>query len=457
MKTKLWARLLRILAIIGYALFLLRCVTGVAYAHDVPASNVLLDIGTYAVQAELELPLNELREALGLPTDISAAQIITQHVVPLNTYIAQHIAIHTVNGEHYSKRVSLLEASHSRDGDWVIAHVDFVPPAAASTKVFVLDYDVIVANIITHNVLVSVRRDFRNAVFAEASPDNSGDGEKPLMIGLLHYQQKQITIDGSDGSWIHGFKKIFQLGMRHIAEGTDHVLFIFVLLLAAPLSASNRRWQRAASVKVSTWKIVKIVSAFTLGHSLTLVLGAIGVIRFNSTLIEVLIGLSIFISAVHALRPLFANREHYIAALFGLVHGMAFASSLAGFNYDSPTLALAVLGFNLGIEAMQLFIVALTLPSLLLMRTSPIYRYFRIGAATFTAVLAMAWMLERGLAIPNSFKAVNESLTTHALFAFALLAALAVVARIFEILRRQRMGFAGDRRIRINCSDPFNR
>ncbi|MFT3931639.1 MAG: HupE/UreJ family protein [Spongiibacteraceae bacterium] len=446
-----WKLAARIFAAFGYALFIFYAFCSDARAHDVPASNVLLDIGTYSVNAEIELPLNELREAVGIPADTNAVQVISNYHTQVSNYIAAHIDIAAMDGERYDKRVALLQSRQPRDNPLVIAQIDFTAPPGVPTSKFVFHYDAIVADVVTHNVLVSVRRDFRNGVFSDIF-----GGDKPIIIGLMHYQKKQLTVDGSAGSWTQGFDKVFRLGMQHIAEGIDHVLFLLVLLLSAPLGVSDHRWQKIVGVKASAWKVVKIVSGFTLGHSITLVLGALGFVSFPSTIIEVLIALSILVSALHALRPLFANREPVIAALFGLVHGMAFAGSLSGFDYDSVALALAVLGFNLGIEAMQLLIVALVLPSLLLMRVSPAYRYFRIAAATAVAVLALAWVAERGLAMSNPLNAVGEWLTTHGLLAIALLGVFAIASRMQEFVRWWRTPFAGDRRIRVNLPDPFN-
>src|SRR5580704_10928153 len=135
------------------------------------------------------------------------------------------------------------------------------------------------------------------------------------------------TVRGSMGAV--GFASVFRLGMRHIAEGTDHLLFLLALLLPAPLMVVGSRWVGFAGVRRSLLRILKIVTAFTVGHSITLALAALGLVRVPSRPIEVLIAVSIFVSAAHALRPLFPGREAAIAAFFGLIHGLAFATTLA--------------------------------------------------------------------------------------------------------------------------------
>lgn len=126
-----------------------------------------------------------------------------------------------------------------------------------------------------------------------------------------------------------GLPSLFRLDMRHIAEGTDHLLFLLVLLLPAPLMVAGSRWAGIAGVRSSVFRILSIVTSFTIGHSITLALAAFGLVRVPSRPIEVLIAVSILLSAIHALRSIFPGKEAGIAAFFGLIHGLAFASTLS--------------------------------------------------------------------------------------------------------------------------------
>ena len=129
-----------------------------------------------------------------------------------------------------------------------------------------------------------------------------------------------------------GFSSLYRLGVRHIADGTDHLLFLLTLLLPAPLLVCGTRWGGVANTRNSALRILKIVTAFTIGHSVTLALAALGFVHVPSRPVEVLIAVSILVSAIHALRPLFPGREAGLAAFFGLIHGLAFAATLAEFG-----------------------------------------------------------------------------------------------------------------------------
>ena len=109
-------------------------------------------------------------------------------------------------------------------------------------------------------------------------------------------------------------------------------LFLLVLLLAAPLLINNKKWGNFGGIKYSLIRLIKIITAFTIGHSITLLLGAINWINVPTQPIEILIAFSILISAIHAIYPIFPQKEAYIAAGFGLIHGLAFATTLSDLN-----------------------------------------------------------------------------------------------------------------------------
>jgi hypothetical protein len=212
---------------------------------------------------------------------------------------------------------------------------------------------------------------------------------------------------------LSGFAGAFRLGIRHIAEGTDHLLFLIALLLPAPLLALGTRWGSCASVRVSLIRIVRIVTAFTLGHSLTLALAAFGVVSLPSRPVEVMIAVSILVSAIHAIRPLFPGREAAIAAFFGLIHGLAFASALSELGFDGWYRLVSLVGFNLGIETMQLAVVAAILPSLLLLSRTRAYSALRIGGGLFAAFASMGWIAERALSVPTAVDPLVENAARH--------------------------------------------
>jgi hypothetical protein len=222
------------------------------------------------------------------------------------------------------------------------------------------------------------------------------------------------TIRGSVGAV--GFASIFRLGMRHIAEGTDHLLFLLALLLPAPLLALGSRWIGFAGARHSLLHILKVVTAFTIGHSITLALAALGLVRVPTHPIEVLIAISILVSAIHALRPLFPGREALIAAFFGLIHGLAFAATLEELGLGRWERVTGILAFNLGIETTQLIVVAAIMPSLVLLSRLRSYSVLRIGGALFAGGASAGWIVERLLHVNYSVDLLVDGLALHAVW-----------------------------------------
>jgi hypothetical protein len=213
-----------------------------------------------------------------------------------------------------------------------------------------------------------------------------------------------------------GFASIFYLGMRHIAGGTDHLLFLLALLLPAPLLASGSRWAGFAGGRRTLLRILKIVTAFTIGHSITLALAGLGLVRVPSRPIEVLIAVSILVSAIHALRPLLPGKEAGIAAFFGLIHGLAFAATLGELGLGRWERVAGILAFNVGIEAMQLVVVAVTMPSLVLMSRTRAYLFLRIGGALFAGFASVGWIAERLFGVHNSVDVGVDIVAHHAVW-----------------------------------------
>ena len=215
--------------------------------------------------------------------------------------------------------------------------------------------------------------------------------QSSFQLAFTHEAGAAQPLSWEDGI-LSGFSGLVRLGMRHIAEGTDHLLFLFVLLLPAPLVASGGRWGGHAGLKRGTGRLVRIVTAFTMGHSLTLAAAATGWIKVPSALVEVLIAVSILVTAVHAFRPIFPGRETFVAGGFGLVHGLGFATMISGYGVDPLHTALTVLGFNIGIELMQLVVMSVTVPWLLILARTRAYGRLRVTGAVLCGAAAVGWL-----------------------------------------------------------------
>ncbi len=388
-----------------------------AEAHSMYQAAVVLDFHGGTVEAELQLPVERLQTALGISL---TRQSIDRESARVTEYIVSHFSATLADGRPF--RIDEIGFPHlfSIDGaPYVVARFRLTPPGDSGADLFDLHCDVLLDRIPAQVTLVSTRTDWRTSTFAN----------DPQLIGVLREGDRTVRIDRRDGNWWHGFGSLFRLGMRHIAEGTDHLLFLLALLLPAPLVAVHGEWWRYAGVRRCLLQIARVVTAFTLGHSVTLAAGAMDLVRVPSRLIETLIAVSILVSAVHAFRPIFPGREAVIAGCFGLVHGLAFATTLAELGLGPWERAAGIFGFNLGIEAMQLMVVAAALPSLILLSRSPVYSPIRIGGALFAGVAATGWIAQRLWGAPNPVDAVVAALAQRAIWIALGLTLLAIVIR----------------------------
>jgi len=181
------------------------------------------------------------------------------------------------------------------------------------------------------------------------------------------------------------------MGAGHLLGGADHVLFVLALFGIVG-------WGRSLF-----WTI----TSFTVGHSLTLSLATLGLVRFPSSLAEALIALSIVLAAVELARPeragLLRRRPWFMALAFGLLHGLGFAGALSEVGLPAGEIPLALFSFNLGIELGQLALIVAAAAAALAWRrwAIPLPLPARVAAAYGIGSLAAYWMWERLAALPG--------------------------------------------------------
>jgi hypothetical protein len=180
-------------------------------------------------------------------------------------------------------------------------------------------------------------------------------------------------IGATPGQWSDG-------GRWHLPEGIDHVLFVVALVLAGG----------------SMLNILKTVSGFTVGHSITLALGTFGLLQIPSRIVESAIALSIAVVAVEGMILKASHARWKLSLAFGLVHGLGFASALTDLHLGRSSLFGALLGFNLGVELGQAVVVAAVFPLLLLLKQGALTRRLALPACSIAVFLTgSVWFIQR--------------------------------------------------------------
>ncbi|MGI4884600.1 MAG: HupE/UreJ family protein [Janthinobacterium lividum] len=421
------ARVGRLRWLLGWLALALLGGGGPAGAHPMPSSMVWFDLRPAGVAAEVQLPLGELQLAFGHDVALRPETLVARLGPQLRAYLLAHVRPVGPDGRPWAVAVRALrvgQAAQNATGPYQALTADLwlQPPPGASPRAFTLRYDVIMHQLVTHAALVAIRQDWETGV----------DAEHPVEVGVVRMNPRDnviapLVVRPAGDSWWRGFRSMVGLGAQHIAAGTDHLLFLLVLLLPAPLLVRRGRWGPFGGVRYGLGRLLAVVTAFTAGHSVTLLAGALGWLRLPAQPVEVLIAFSILVSAVHAWRPLFPGREAWVAGGFGLVHGLAFASTLGALHLGGGQLGLSLLGFNLGIELMQLFVIAATVPWLLLLSRTPAYDRVRGGGALLAAAAALAWLAERLTGHGNPVADFVAAAPRYAPWLLALLAAGALL------------------------------
>lgn len=196
------------------------------------------------------------------------------------------------------------------------------------------------------------------------------------------------------------FRDYFVTGADHIWRGYDHILFLMSLLLPAVLVYGATGWEPQEGFRAAFVNVVAVVTAFTVSHSITLSLATLQIVVVPARISESAIALTVMLAALNNLYPLVRARRWSIGFYFGLIHGFGFASALADLGLPRDALALALVGFNLGVEAGQIAIVAVFLPVAYVLRRTRFYRSFVfIGGSAAIVLIAALWFLERSLDI----------------------------------------------------------
>jgi HupE / UreJ protein len=192
------------------------------------------------------------------------------------------------------------------------------------------------------------------------------------------------------------FRAFLDEGTWHIWKGYDHILFLLTLLLPAVVTFRDGQWQARESLRDAALDVMKVVTAFTLAHSITLSLAVEGWVHLPSRVVESGIALTVLLGAINNLRPLVRERRWAVAFVFGLIHGMGFASVLTDLGLAGWNLALALVGFNLGVEVGQLAIVLIFMPCAYALRATHFYRHaFMPAGALAIGVIASYWLAVR--------------------------------------------------------------
>jgi hypothetical protein len=356
------------------ALVVLGMASPAAFAHEGSTSYLALDARdkTGAVAGRYDVALMDV--ALGMPLDVDGdGQLRWSEVEAAGPVIARTIGagLQVTRGNSactprfgrpwLTKRLGQVYLSLDFEADCVATG----PVAVASSLFFDADA--------YHRVLVSLRTP--STAFAATLAPGSRHWAEPSQASAW---RTALTFVGQ-GTW-------------HVWTGYDHLVFLLLLLLPAVVTRAGE----ASRGRAVALDLARIVTTFTIAHSITLGLAATGTVRLPPQPIEVAIAVSLVVAGLLNLAPRFGRLRLPLAFGFGLVHGFGFANALAGLDLGNAAVLPVLAGFNVGVELANLCVIAAVLPLLLWTGRFAWYAPRAMPAMSLvSAALGAMWMIQR--------------------------------------------------------------
>ena len=363
------------------ALLLALCVHGTALAHKPSDSYLTLNMEGDRINGQWDIALRDLDFALGLDRNqdgaITWGEVKAKHA-EIAAYALSRLTLGPADGRCVTVVREQLIDNHS-DGAYSVLR--FLASCPTAPKVLEVGY----------------------GLFFDIDPQHRGllnlSAQGASRSGILSVDAPAQRFALGASSRGEQFADYLKEGVLHIWTGFDHILFLLSLLLPAVLvrsAESGKTWSAAPSFKMAFTDVFKVVTAFTIAHSITLSLAALGVISLPSRLVESAIAVSVVLAALNNVRSVVYSGRWILAFCFGLIHGFGFASVLTDLGLPQESLLLSLVAFNLGVELGQLAIVAVFLPIAFTLRDTRLYRRaVLIGGSLLVATIAMLWLVER--------------------------------------------------------------
>ncbi|HEY3180534.1 MAG TPA: HupE/UreJ family protein [Casimicrobiaceae bacterium] len=353
-----------------------------ALAHKPSDAYLTLERDGAALSARFDFALRDLDNALTLDANGDGAltwgEVRAKHDA-IAAYVAERVIVASA-GERCLLAVTGQALDTHTDGTYAVLNLAGRCPQPGPT--LTIDY----------------------RVFTDVDPQHRGllnfveNGQSRSVV--FSAERQQWMVGGDAAGPLRQFVTYVHEGVWHIWLGFDHILFLVSLLLPAVLVLREGAWKPAGSFRAAFIDVAKVVTAFTLAHSITLSLAALGIVVLPSRWVESAIALSVVLAALNNLVPIVASGRWIAAFAFGLLHGFGFASALADLGLPSGSLALSLAGFNIGVELGQLVIVAAFLPLAYALRGTWTYRRVILrGGSVAIAAIAAVWLVERAFDI----------------------------------------------------------
>ena len=362
-----------------------------AQAHKPSDSYLTLTVRATYIDLRWDVALRDLDNELGL--DANDDGILTwgevrQRQADIDALLLSQLRVSADGVRCERPRAAAAPIAHALDthSDGTYAVVEFTLDCARPPRVLGVEYRLFATSDPTHRGILRLR-----------SATGHGSTERAAVLGP---DQPLRTFALGESAWSDVLREFVVQGIWHIWLGFDHILFLLALLLTSVLTPCRRDgapgWQGIARLRPALLDVLKVVTGFTVAHSITLTLAVLDWVSLPAPLVESAIAATVFLAAMNNVVPVLRERRWLAAFGFGLIHGFGFAGALRDLGLPAGALGVSLFGFNLGVEIGQLVIVSIFFPIAFAVRSTAFYQrgVLRFGSGAIACV-ALLWLIER--------------------------------------------------------------
>ena len=373
------------------ALSLVLIAPGIALAHAQGEDYVFLTFRDASIEGLFEIHSDDLQTKLGITVDSDpskALQDVIAAAPQVHAYLAEGFSIAPPGGAAFPFEFTRQDVTALPQGTFAQYH-------------FRLDTGPLPDQLdIRHSMFYEEDRLHRGLVLVEynAKTDTTYPGEYTAMV--FSPSNRDQTLDLTDIPSLMKPWDMVPQGVLHIWIGIDHVFFLLALMLSTVLIREEGQWKPLERFPQALWNLLKIVTVFTVAHSVTLLLAALDFIALPSRLVESIIALSIVLVALNNIFGKVREGSLWIILGLGLFHGLGFASVMGHLPFRMVDLLKVVIGFNIGVELGQIAIVAVIFPILFWLRKTSFYQpYILKGVSAVLILISGWWFVQRAFGL----------------------------------------------------------
>jgi len=364
-----------------------------SFAHAVGENYVFFNFREASMDGEFQIHIDDLRDKLGvpIPEDVENIEAVNQVIVEtapkIHAYIVENFSVGPEGEAPYDFEFVSAEFMSAEGG---FGKYIFRSDTGALPDMLAIEHNMLYDDDKLHRGLVLVQ-------YNEKTGINYGPEHAALIFSPSNRQQ---VLDLTDVPELVSTKEMIWQGVLHIWIGIDHILFLVALLLPTVLLLKEGSWQPVGSFRKGFFALLKIVTVFTVAHSVTLLLAALDIVQLNSRFVESMIALSIVLVAVNNITRTVRDGSLVVILVLGLFHGLGFATVMGHLPFRIPEVLKMVIRFNIGVELGQLVIVCLLFPALYLVRKHRLYVPVVLkGGSVVLILIAGYWFVQRALGL----------------------------------------------------------